>query len=156
MELSKNKGSKIMIWVLALVLAGIWGEVGYWLIWGEGSSDEGTTQESTDVSIHSNKSEASYDFIAGVRDPFSYRNEEAKSAEKVVRPAVQIWIPPPLRLKGVISKGKKRTAIIEGFDGKTFFESPGDTLYGVKILAVNNEGVKYRYEKKDTSWAVER
>ena len=40
MELSKNKGSKIMIWVL-LLFSQIWGEVGYGLIWGEGSSDEG-------------------------------------------------------------------------------------------------------------------
>jgi len=48
----------------------------------------------------------------------------------------------------------ERVAIIESLDGKTFFESPGDTLYGVKILSIENELVKYRYGKKDTSWAI--
>ena len=56
---------------------------------------------------------------------------------------------------GYAKKGK-RTAMLESSDGKTFFVSPGDTLYGVKILSVDYEKVKYRYEKKDTSWLVER
>ena len=35
-----------------------------------------------------------------------------------------------------------------------FFLSKGDTLNGVKILAIDKEKVTYRYDKKDTSWTV--
>lgn len=149
----KGRNNKILVWVLGLVLAGIWGEVGYRLILGGGSNDEDSQQKSSSLSVQINKTGTSYDFDTDVRDPFSYR-PEVQSVKKVVKPSAQIWVPPPLRLKGVIMRGSKRTAIVEGFDGRTFFESPGDTLYGVKILAVSNEQVKYRYEKKDTSWSV--
>lgn len=151
----KSRNNKILVWVLGLVLAGIWGEVGYRLILGGGSNDEDSQQESASLSVQIDKTGTSYDFDTDVRDPFSYR-PEVQVAKKVIKPSAQIWVPPPLRLKGVIMRGSKRTAIVEGFDGRTFFESPGDTLYGVKILAVSSELVKYRYEKKDTSWSVGR
>jgi hypothetical protein len=150
----KSKNNKILVWVLGVVLAGIWGEVGYRLIWGEGSADEGSASKSISTSPHANKAGSKYNFIAEVRDPFSYRDEEIGASKKVAKPAVRIWAPPPLKLEGVIIKHGRRTAIIESSDGKTFFKSPGDTLYGVKILSVDNGTVKYHYERKDTNWAV--
>jgi hypothetical protein len=155
MAFTKGKSNKILVWVLGLVLAGIWGEVGYRLIWGEGS-DDASQQESANVLAKTNRMEEAYSFDPNVRDPFSYHNEETEPVKKIVRPAIKIWLPPQLKLKGVISRGKKRTAVIEAPDGTTYFMAPGDTLYGVTILAVSNELVKYRYEKKDTGWSVGR
>jgi len=150
----KSRNNKILLWVLGMILAAIWGEVGYRLIWGEGTADEGSASESIINSPRANKANSKYSFIADVRDPFSYRDENVDASRKSVKPAARIWVPPPLRLEGVIIKHGKRTAIIESSDGKTFFKSPGDTLYGVKLLSVESERVRFRYEKKDTSWVV--
>lgn len=149
------KNNKVLIWLLAVALAGVWGEVGYRLIWGGSPEDDNLQQGSADVSTKTSKTETGYEFTADVRDPFSYRSE-APATKRVVKPAVQIWVPPPIKLEGVMIKPNKRTAIVESFDGETFFVSPGDTLYGVKILSVDNDKVRFRYEKKDTSWMVAR
>jgi hypothetical protein len=154
--LSKVEGNnKILMWLLAVVLAGVWGEVGYRLIWGGNPTGGDLEQGGAELSTQTNKSETGYNFVTNVRDPFSYR-PEAQVTKKVGKSALQIWVPPPLKLEGVILKHGKRIAIIESVDGKTFFESPGDTLYSVKILSIGNEKVTYRYEKKDTSWTVGR
>ena len=148
------KNNKVLIWILVVMLAGVWGEVGYQLIMGGNSTGEDMTRSSTSISNQTSKTGATYSFIADVRDPFTYREPAEAVAKKVVKSALQIWVPPPLRLEGVIIKAGKRTAIVESSDGKTFFISPGDTLYGVNILAVDNEKVAYHYGKKDTGWVV--
>lgn len=151
---TKTKQGKILVWVLGIILAGIWGEVGYKLIRGEGTPDQ-ADNETANTSVRPNKSELNYTFDADVRDPFTYRSEN-HPVKKSAKSAVQIWVSPPLKLEGVMMKQGRRTAIIESLDGKTFFESPGDTLYGVKILSIDSGTVKYHYEKTDTSWTVTR
>jgi len=147
------KDSKILVSILGIILFGIWGEIGYQLIWGGSSSEDTTTGMS--ASTDGIKREQSFTFSPNVRDPFSYR-PEIRVSKKVAKPALKIWVPPPFKLQGVILKSHKRTAIIESLDGKTFFVSPGDTLCGVKVLSIDNQKVRYRFMRKDTSWAVGR
>ena len=67
----------------------------------------------------------------------------------------QIWNPPPFRLKGIIEAKSGKMAILEDVSGETFFLQRGDTLNGVRILAIESNRVQYEFVKKKSDWLLE-
>ncbi len=157
MDSNREKHTKLIVWILGALLAAIWGEVGYQLLFKKDSAPE-PAQYTKGRSVSPVSNKAHFAFDTRVRDPFGYFNPEviAKNRPKSIPLVVRIWTPPPVSLEGVILGDGKKTAILGGRSGDTFFLSEGDTLEGVKILRVADKEVAYRYDDKDTSWMVGR
>ncbi len=143
--------------MLGFLLAAIWGRIGYQLFIKKAA---GEVSESGSQAISDQKSPHSehFNFNARVRDPFAYFTPapKVKKTRNPVPLIVHLWTPPPVSLAGVILGDGKRTAILDGRSGETYFLSEGDTLEGVKILKVADKEVVYRYQDKDTSWTLVR
>jgi hypothetical protein len=157
MESIRQKHTKLIVWILGALLAAIWGEVGYQLLSKKDSAPV-PAQFDRDSSVSPVANTDHFSFDTRVRDPFAYSNPDIK-AKKRLKPVplvVHIWTPPPVSLEGVILGDGKKTAILGGRSGNTFFLSEGDTLGGVRILRVADKEVAYRYDDKDTSWMVGR
>jgi hypothetical protein len=45
-------------------------------------------------------------------------------------------------------------AILEDGSGETFFLQRGDTLHGVRILAIGSNRVQYEFGKKKSDWRL--
>ena len=114
------KNNKILIWLLGAVLAGVWGEIGYQLIWGGSSAGEASADDVAVISAAKIGTKTNYSFGADVRDPFSYYKPEDRSVKKPKAP-VHIWAPPTLKLNGVLIGSGKRTAIIESSGRENVF-----------------------------------
>ena len=138
-----------------LVLA-LWGEIGYQLL----AKKEPGPGDATPVildNVRAHTAGQKYIFKDNVRDPFAYFRPVIQVQKKKFVPLiVHVWTPPPVSLEGVMLGNGKRTAILADRAGQTYFLSPSDTLYGVRILQVNDSEVAYSYQKRDTSWAVPR
>lgn len=155
---SNKKNTKFLPWILAVLLIGIWGEIGY-QIFVHNKPEIGTSAGAQASFISQSRKPATrYVFRNNVRDPFAYLNpvRRMKRKPKVVPLIVHIWVPPPLSLEGIIVGDGKKTAILGTQTGGTYFLSEGDTLLGVEVLKVSDKEVTYRYQNKDTSWTVSR
>ena len=157
MDSIRQKHTKLVVWILGSLLTAVWGEVGYQLFVKKDASPV-PVANSANKSARSSSFEANYTFDSRVRDPFAYFDSVARvnRKPKPVPLIVHIWTPPPVSLEGVILGDGRKTAILGGRSGDTFFLSEGDTLEGVKILRVADREVAYRYDDKDTSWTVGR
>jgi hypothetical protein len=153
----RQKHSKLLVWTLGALLASVWGEVGYQLMSKKDLAPE-PAQFARDSSVSPITNTAYFTFDTKVRDPFAYFDPVARVRKKPkpVPLVVHIWTPPPVSLEGVILGDGKKTAILGGRSGDTFFLSEGDTVEGVRILRVADKEVAYRYDDKDTCWTVAR
>lgn len=153
----RKKHTKVIVWLLGILLAVVWGGIGYQLfIKRDADPSPEAIAASAAVSPGSNK--ARYIFDSKVRDPFAYFSTVSQPRKKPERIPliVHIWTPPPVSLEGVVLGEGKRTVILSTPQGSTFFLSEGDTLRGIKVLKIAANEVAYRYQNKDTNWAITR
>jgi hypothetical protein len=103
------------------------------------------------------KSGEQFMYNENVRDPFQYRSSKTDTMKRANRPKpiAVVWNPPPFRLKGIIDARSGKMAILEDVSGETFFLQRGDTLHGVRILAIESNHVLYEFEKKKSNWRLE-
>lgn len=156
MAIAEYRNHRALVWILGAALLGVWGEVGYKILLDGNSGSEDRSQIRNKPPAERSSRESPFIFDENVRDPFAYRVLGRHHEPSPVKPSLTLWVPPPLRFEGVLIKRGMRTVIVESSDGKISFASSGDTINGVNVLAVDEHEVKYRYEKKDTSWLVSR
>jgi hypothetical protein len=88
-----------------------------------------------------------------IRDLFRFADAAARSAEgagrerrraQAARTSAPAPTPPPgPRLVGLVSRGGRRVAALAA-DGGVVLAGPGETVAGVTVLAVDDEGVRIR------------
>lgn len=149
------KNKKVM-WSLVVLVVLIWGTIAYQLYAAMSVTDDGVSVLTSPTVLKPPDQMTRYVYLSDVRDPFKYaipakRDTSRKAAHGVKAPA---WIPPPMKLTGVMAAGKRKTAILEGNDGLVFFLHEGDTLRGVKLLRISNQAVSYVYRKKKDEWVL--
>jgi hypothetical protein len=150
------KNNKTITWILVIALVGIWGAIMYQIYESISSGDGDNGENNTPAAIRTTGSSGGqFIYTNDVRDPFRSSPRIERTAPKSVKPKEPIWIPPPLKLSGIIVAKKKRTAILEGVNGSTFFLAEGDTLQGVKILKITPTSVNYLFMKKKNEWVLE-
>ena len=145
-------------WTLLVLVAAIWGTIAYQLYASmtEGEVNGATSNEepkivNKDVSI-------TYVYLKDVRDPFKYGSSmTSDSTRKPGHTATNtVWVPPPLRLTGILAAGKRKTVMLQTTDGAVHFLKVGDTLRGVKVLEIGVQEVGYAYQRKYGSWTLSR
>ncbi|MGD0339099.1 MAG: hypothetical protein ABSB78_09945 [Bacteroidota bacterium] len=149
------KNNKTITWILVIALIGIWGAILYRIYVSISSSDRDEENNTSAVISATGIQNERFIYRSDVRDPFrsSLRVEGKKS--KPVKPLEPAWVPPPLKLSGIVVTKNKRTAIIEDTEGSTYFVKEGDVLRGVKIMKITPTAVDYLYMKKKSEWKLE-
>ncbi len=146
--------SKPVTWFLAVALVAIWGAI-FYNIYDSISTGDSDVESVVGPASPQKISGERFVYTDDVRDPF--RRTPLVERKMEPRPAITVpaWVPPPLRLSGILVSGKKHTAIVERGDGSTLFMKEGDTLSGVKILKITPAAVEYIFNKKKAEWALE-
>lgn len=149
------KNSRILTGVLGGLLLLVWGRIGLQVADAFGGGDE--TGRAAPGPLAPISSEIRFIFPPGVRDPFRYVELSTKGLSKrnEQRDRVKEWVPPPLRLTGVVVEAKGSTAIIESGDGSVHFLRRGDTLSGATVLRISPGVVAYTFRDKRSEWIVE-
>jgi Tfp pilus assembly protein PilP len=149
------KNSRILTLILLLAVFLVWGAVGYRVFSAlASSSGEEAIEPAADLSAV--EAAELYHYSPDTRDPFTV-SHPLRHEPRVKHPLPkEIWTLPPLRLSGIVARGRSLMALIEGVDGSVSFLQKGDTLKGVKILRVAQDSVTYSYRKKQGGWKLER
>jgi hypothetical protein len=150
------KNKRLQKYLLFLVLA-IWGMVAF-RIYGTVAAGNEPPGGAQPPSSHTDM-KASFVYKADVRDPFYFplsATRHSDSTNSSVLARKQVWMPPPLKLTGILqNKAKKKTAILENSAGGVFFLSEGDTLSGARILKIGSNEVSYLFLKQKSQWTLE-
>jgi hypothetical protein len=145
-----------MTWWLVLLVVGIWGTIAYQLYASISSADEDGSGSSGLPRMQRQEAAAVFVYSRDVRDPFRYttivRMDTTRRSSYQTIP--QVWVPPTVKLSGILTTGKRKTAMLERNDGVVFFLHEGDTLRGVKLLKIKAQGVSYVYQKKKDEWGL--
>ncbi len=151
-----KKGTRYLTWLLAVLLAAVWGEIGYRLLNREGPQHASTLEPAVRGTRYADRGIDGDTFTGGVRDPFAYHVPAGRRpATSAVAPRpIHAWSPPPVSLEGIVLGAGKRTAVLTDASGHTYFLTKGDTLDGIRVVGVSDRKVTYRYDRKDTSWVV--
>ena len=142
-----------LTWFLALIVAGVWGSIAYQVY-------SSITVESKDQSVFQDKkvhmgAREAYAYVCNVRDPFAYVSAVRVPMKGMGSARLSEWIPPPLKLSGILRNGKSKTAVLERNDGDVFFVHEGDTLEGVRVLSIQDRVVHYVYRMRSSVWAIQ-
>ena len=151
-----KRGSKILTGFLLVLLAGVWGAVGYQIYSSASTTESVNTSE---IDIHSkslNGNQKHFQYAADVRDPFLFKARVVETLKKIDRSKVvpAPWVPPPYKLTGVLMNAKRKTALLEETGGATYFVREGDSLRGVKIITIGKEQVIFSYMGQKKEWRV--
>lgn len=151
------KTNKNILRLLGGVLLIVWGLIVYQIIsaiYFGGNEEIGGADS---LIKNKDKSEVQFVYSENVRDPFRYYPSKTDTMKRVSthKPIAQIWNPPPFRLKGIIDAQSGKMAILEDVSGETFFLQRGDTLQGIRILAIESNRVQYVFGKKKSDWRLE-
>ena len=153
MMVSIKKNRKTMF-VLGTAVLAIWGSIAHQVVEALGGGSEESGSEISDVPRGTPMREK-YQYRDDVRDPFQFFPPARRGSARKSRPGTPLWIPPPIKLTGLVGSGKRKTAIVESPDGATFFLAEGDTMHGIKILKINMDMVTYLYKQKRAHWLLE-
>jgi type II secretory pathway component PulC len=150
------KPNKHILRLLVIVLLIVWSLVVYEIISAIyfGGNEE---PSNTDNFIKDkNKSAEQFQYNENIRDPFRYYALKTDTLKRgnTPKPIAPIWNPPPFHLKGIIDAKSGKMVILEDGSGETFFLQRGDTLHGVRILAIESNRVQYEFEKKKSDWRL--
>jgi hypothetical protein len=135
------KNNKKLTWLLGVLLLGVWGTIAHELV-GDvgGDTDETENGALADADMTIER----YVYDDDVRDPFyarlrpPVRHDTTKKKPVVPK---QVLALPTLKLTGILTASKKRTAMIEAMNGTVFFLHEGDTLQGVKLTKMTEQTV---------------
>lgn len=141
--------------ILAVILFGIWGTVGYNLLDALSSRDD----EEPGVELFPGSKIAmkpTYRYEANVRDPFKYYVPPSiPMATSGAKGDSMIWVPPPFRLCAIIGTGAGRSAVVEDHRGQVFVLGEGDTLSQLRVTKISGTEVYYCYIGKKEKWNLE-
>jgi len=150
------KPNKYILRLLVFALLIVWGLVVYEIISAIyfGGSEE--TSNADNLIKNKNISVEQFRYDENIRDPFRYYASKTDTSKRVVtpKPITTVWNPPPFHLKGIIDAKSGKMVILEDGSGETFFLQRGDTLHGVRILAIESNRVQYEFEKKKSDWRL--
>ena len=148
--------SKKFVWILTVLVVSIWGTITYNIV------ESMSIEESSDAPVKSQPKSSSrnsikmFQYTSDVRDPFLFKNHPPKdSLVKHVAAVPSVFLP-PFKLTGILTAGKKHTAMVEGPDGSVFFLQEKDTISGMTILKIKAQAVTYSFQKKTNDWILER
>jgi hypothetical protein len=145
------KENKKLIWILGVLVLAVWGMIARQIL------NAVTTEDSDDASsprVESSSYTSIERFVYSdeARDPFHYITPHVvlrkDTARKNGQKQFPVWTPPPLKLSGILLDKKKRTAMLEGNDGTILFVHEGDTLNGIRLVAIRQSSVTYLYRRK--------
>lgn len=145
------KNRKPITSFLIVTFFGIWGSIAYQIVNALDSDDNQNLGQSRIRDGVTQQIKEPVKFDETVRDPFRYAPIRKRSS--IPRPS-ELWVPPPLRLTGIVVRPEKTVAVLESSDGATYFLSEGDTTSGVKLLKILDGKVRYRYRSKTSEWAL--
>ncbi|MEP0823642.1 MAG: hypothetical protein HRF44_12415 [Ignavibacterium sp.] len=146
------KSNRLTVRILAVTLVTIWGAIAYQIVTAVNTGDPEAMEVQTPVRTETPPAEAVV-FDANVRNPFiiGVRPITRKKANASLPTP---WVPPPLRLVGIVIKGRERMAVLEWPEGTTHFLAEGETLNGVKLLRILDREVEYQYQNKTKTLAL--
>jgi len=147
--------------LLFVSLIVVWGMITVQVVQSFGEDEEENVSESIDV--HKNLHESAlikYVYQDNVRDPFQRKSIAVKrdTSERILtsKATVPEWVPPPMRLTGILINNTNRVATIESNDGGVAFLHEGDTLKGMRVLKIKANSVSFSYQKKTMDWMLEQ
>jgi hypothetical protein len=151
------KTNKHILRLLGVVLLIVWGLVVYQVIYTIYFAGEEENGSANNQIKNKDKSAEQFEYSENVRDPFRYYAPKTSTIKHSAtpKPIAVVWNPPPFSLKGIIDAQSGKMAILEDVSGETFFLQRGDTLHGVRILAIESSRVQYMFEKKKADWRLE-
>jgi hypothetical protein len=152
-----RNNQKIMRFLFVLVI-GIWGTITYQVFATFSSKESDHSKNMTYPCINGPRKSERYAYVKDVRDPFEYTKPVRKDTARKradARPRA-VWSPPPFTLAGIVTADKNKTAMLAGTDGSVFFLREKDTLGGMKILKITQQGVQYYFKKKKGEWVFDK
>jgi hypothetical protein len=143
--------------LLGVALLIVWGLVVYEVISAIYFSGNDEMSSTGNLIQKKDKSAEQFQYSENVRDPFLYYASKTDTNKHGILPKsiAQVWNPPPFNLKGIIDARSGKMVILEDRSGETFFLQRGDTLHGVRILAIESNHVQYEFGKKKSDWRLE-
>jgi hypothetical protein len=148
------KNSRKLTWVLLILALGIWGIIGFKIYDSTSTTEEFDLAMKVPRDIAGKREIDRYIYVNDVRDPFRYTEPFRKDTTRKSEAQKPAWMPPPLKLTGILLANKQRTAMLEGNNGSVFFVHEGDTLSGTRVLKISGNSVTYLYQKKKTEWVL--
>ncbi len=151
-----KRDSKILTSFLLVLLAGVWGAVGYQIYSAASITESDDTQEFAFHTKSLDGNQGRFVYAADARDPFLFKARVVETLKKIDKPKVAppAWVPPPFRLTGILVNAKRKTALLEEAGGATYFLKEGDSLRGVKIVTIGRDQVVYNYLGQKREWRV--
>jgi Tfp pilus assembly protein PilP len=146
------KNNKKITVFLLVTLLGIWGTIVYQII-NAVEADNSNEIMASPRERRTVQHKEDFEFDDRLKDPFKYAAPRVRK-ETVKTSAAQLWVPPPLKLTGIVTTGKKKVAVLEAPDGATYFVSEGESLNGVKMLKILDRSVRYEYQNQTRDWAL--
>jgi hypothetical protein len=151
------KTNKHIMRLLGFALLIVWGLVLYEVISAIYFGGEKEVNSADSLIKNKTTSAEQFQYDENIRDPFRFYVVKADTNKRIFspKPIAQVWNLPPYRLKGIIDAKSGKMAILEDGSGETFFLQRGDTLHGVRILAIESNRVQYEFGKKKSDWRLE-
>jgi hypothetical protein len=151
------KTNKHILRLLVGALLIVWGLIVYEVISAIYFGGDKEIDSADRLIKNKDKSAEQFRYSENVRDPFRYYASKTDTLKRAMahKPIAVVWNPPPFHLKGIIDARSGKMAILEDVSGETFFLQRGDTLQGVRILAIESNRVQYVFEKKKSDWRLE-
>jgi len=151
------KTNKHILRLLVGALLIVWGLIVYEVvtaIYFNGDKEIGSPDS---LIKNKDKSAEQFRYSENVRDPFQYHSTKTDTMKhaRIPKPIPSVWNPPPYHLKGIIDARSGKMVILEDVSGETYFLQRGDTLHGVRILAIESKRVRYEFEKKKSDLWLE-
>lgn len=145
------------MWILGILVIAIWGAVVYRIVDAIAQGDSGDNIVQGSAIAGTTRASGQFAYKEDVRDPFAFRAEPPrKPGVKRDTTVGAGWTEPPFKLVGIMQKDRLTTAVLQRNDGATFFVRKGDTLSGLKVLAIDQESMKYEYRNQRRSWTLVR
>ena len=151
-----NKKS-ILPYILGTLAIIIWGYNGYQVFSGIFSADDNTVIEIPDwkpqiIAADSQFVKQAFIYEAKYRDPFKdWLRTSTKSKKKIIKKpkakSTPLPILPKLRLTGILQDSSGPLAMIETLDKKMYFIHINEEINGVKIIMIDEKGIKCRFGK---------
>jgi len=149
------KTNKNILRLLVGALIIVWGLIIYQVISALYFSGDEEIVNAGNLIKNRDKNAVQFVYDESVRNPFQFRPTKINTTKHIKPKSVtQTWNPPPFQLKGIIDARSGKMAILEDQSGETFFLQRGDTIQGVRILAIKSNRVQYYYEKKKSDWQL--
>lgn len=149
------KNNRKIVWFLSIVLIGLWATIAYQVMTAinEEEADEKVKDEKP---IPGGQTRVVYKYVDNVRDPFKFVNAMPKTARtNLGTKEPEPFVPPSLKLTGIITSDQSKVAVLENPDGSILFLKQGDVAGDVRILEIQGNVVRFSYLKRKGEWSLQ-